>query len=376
MAEADAFSALVADIYDAVLDPQLWPGVLEQIARFVGGSAAGLLSKNAVSKAGDAHYHFGISDRYLRLYRETYWQFDPLVPLLFYDVGRVTKVSDYIPDSEFRDGRFYKEWVEPQGFVDSANVVLEKSAATCAILSVIRSAADGLIDEGARWRMQLITPHVRRAVLVGNAIDLRSAEAANLADTLDGIAAGMFLVDASGLIVHANAAGHALLSAGEILRAAGGRLVAGDAQTDQIFLDIFTAAGRGDAAVGTTGIAVPLTARDGAHHVAHVLPLTSGARRRAGTAYAAVAAIFVHKAVLATPSPPEVIAKTYSLTPSELRVLLAIVEVGGVPETAAALGVAETTVKFHLRRLFEKTGAKRQADLVKLVAGFGNPFAG
>ena len=54
----------------------------------------------------------------------------------------------------------------------------------------------------------------------------------------------------------------------------------------------------------------------------------------------------------------------YRLTPTELRVLLAIVDIGGVPEVAAALGVAVTTVKTHLGRLFEKTGVARQADLV------------
>jgi len=59
-----------------------------------------------------------------------------------------------------------------------------------------------------------------------------------------------------------------------------------------------------------------------------------------------------------------------------LRVLLAIVEIGGVPEVAEALGVAETTVKTHLGRLYQKTGAGRQADLVKLVAGFSNPLQG
>ena len=66
--------------------------------------------------------------------------------------------------------------------------------------------------------------------------------------------------------------------------------------------------------------------------------------------------------------------QAFSLTPTELRVLLAIVDVGGVPEVAAALGVADTTVKTHLGRLFEKTGAARQADLVKLVAGFSTPL--
>jgi hypothetical protein len=38
------------------------------------------------------------------------------------------------------------------------------------------------------------------------------------------------------------------------------------------------------------------------------------------------------------------------------------------------LGVAESTVRSHLGRLFEKTGAKRHADLVKLVAGFASPL--
>ena len=107
-----------------------------------------------------------------------------------------------------------------------------------------------------------------------------------------------------------------------------------------------------------------------------MLPLTSGARRRAGRTYTAAAALFVRKAALVVPSAFEVIGRTFKLTPTELRVLVAIVEVGGVPEVAAALGVAVTTVKTHLGRLFEKTGAMRQADLVKLVAGYATPLAG
>jgi DNA-binding CsgD family transcriptional regulator len=55
-------------------------------------------------------------------------------------------------------------------------------------------------------------------------------------------------------------------------------------------------------------------------------------------------------------------------------VLLAIVEVGGVPEVAETLGVAASTVKTHLGNLYGKTGTSRQADLVRLVAGFSNPL--
>ena len=173
-----------------------------------------------------------------------------------------------------------------------------------------------------------------------------------------------------------NASGHALLARGSVLRAAGGKLAASDAGAEQTLHGVFLAAGSGDARVGGRGIAVPLPASDGESYVAHVLPLTSGARRRAGTAYAAVAAVFVQKAALDTRSPLEAIAKRYKLTPSELRVLVGAVEVGGVRETAEALGLGVPTVKTHLNRLFAKTGTSRQAELVKLMAGFASPLEG
>ena len=66
---------------------------------------------------------------------------------------------------------------------------------------------------------------------------------------------------------------------------------------------------------------------------------------------------------------------TRNLTsPGEVRVLQAMMSVTGVSKTAAALGIAETTVKTHLQHLFAKTGVHRQADLVKLVAAHADPF--
>jgi DNA-binding CsgD family transcriptional regulator len=113
--------------------------------------------------------------------------------------------------------------------------------------------------------------------------------------------------------------------------------------------------------IDTNGIALPLAAVNGDTYVAHILPLTAGARRRAGASYGAAATVFVHKASLNAPSSPEVIAQSYNLTTTELRVLLSIVEVGGVPELAKVLGIAESTVKTHLKRLYAKIGARRQA---------------
>jgi DNA-binding CsgD family transcriptional regulator len=184
----------------------------------------------------------------------------------------------------------------------------------------------------------------------------------------------MFLVDRNGRIIHANASAHNMVADESVLHAPNGGLRTFDAQTNQTLLDIFTAASGGDAPIGVRGIAVPLTARNGQEHIAHVLPLTAGARRRAGVTYTAVAAVFVRKAGLDARSPFEAIAQRFGLTHAELRVLFSIIEVGAPSDVADVLGVSEGTIRTHLHRLFAKTQTSRQADLVKLVASFANPL--
>ena len=377
MDESERVSALIGDIYDTALEPVHWPEVLTQLADFIGGSAAAIFWKDAASKSGTVSYGIGIEPHYIRLYFEKYIKLDPATTGHFFaEIGEPMSTADLIPYDEFLETRFYQEWAIPQGLVDFVSCVLDKSVTGAALFGVFRHQRDGVVDEETRRRMRLIVPHVRRAVLIGRVIDAARVETASLTDALDGLAAGMFLVTAGGIIVHANAAGHIMLGKGDPLRIAGGRLAACEPQADQSLGAVFLSAGTGDAVVGKQVIALPLIAADGQRYVAHVLPLTSGRRRKTGAAYAAVAALFVHRAALETPSPPGIIAKAFRLTPTELRVLLAVVQVGGVPEVAEALGVAETTVKTHLARVFDKTGVHRQADLVKLVAGFASPLLG
>src|ERR1700682_3322614 len=377
MDQAEQPSQLIGEIYDAALDPSLWSGVVAKAGRFVGGSAAAIFSKSSVTGNGNVYYETGTDPYYRQLYCDKYVKLDPSTAGHFFaDIGHLIAVADLMPYREFLETPFYKERAHPEGQADCVSAVLDKSAASAALFGVFHHEGGGVVDDETRWRMRLVVPHIRRAVLIGRHIDVKSAEAAIFSDTLDGISAGICLVDAVGRIVHTNAACQAILDAGDFLSAIEGRIVANDAKIDLGFRALFAFAGSGNAATGPRGIALPLRAQDGSNHVAHVLPLTSGARRVAGVAYSATAALFICKVATETPPSPEIIARAYNLTPTELRVLLAIVGVGGVPEVAVALGVAASTVKTHLRRLFVKTGARRQADLVKIVAGYATPLIG
>jgi len=368
MHETGIFPDLIESIYDAGLQPALWNDVVVKVKEFVGGQACGLFSKDSISKFGVTHYYCGADPYYIQLYSETHAKFDPLSTLPPF--GQVAAIPDLVAYDEYRKGRFYQEWMKPQGCADAANVVLEKSSTKCPVLLTVL-VGKRMVDAEMRRRIALVVPHAHRALMINKAIEVKQSEAATFVDAMDGLSAGMFLVDAQGRIVHTNAAGQTMLSADDFLRSTCGQIAARDARVNQSLRDIFAASGGLTAA---SGGAFPLTAHDGTHYVVHVLPLKSVVRNERGPKLKAVAALFVRKAGLDSQSCGELLARTFELTPTELRVLLSIVEVGGVPETAHILGIAETTVKTHLHRVFSKTGTNRQADLVKLAAGFSNPL--
>jgi len=279
-----------------------------------------------------------------------------------------------MPYDQLCRSTIWREWSRPQGWIDGLQVNLEKRGSVMAAFSAARHESVGIIDAETRRRAQLLWPHLRRAVLIGKVIDFHKVEAAALADTLDGLVAGMILVDPRGRIAHANAAGRAMLSDAAVLCQVGDKLSAIDPIANAAIQDTLASLENGDRSLGTKGQAVPLASASGERYIAHILPLTSGARRKAKAAYSAVAALFVCKTEFDAPHPIDALATAFDLTPAELRVLTMIVQVGGVPEVAPILGVTEPTVKTHLQHIFEKTGTSRQADLVKLVARYMSPF--
>ena len=72
---------------------------------------------------------------------------------------------------------------------------------------------------------------------------------------------------------------------------------------------------------------------------------------------------------------PDIADPIELLTPRERECLRLVDRHLSSKQIARELGIAETTVKTHLTRVFGKTGLNRQADLVRLVAGFAGPLA-
>jgi DNA-binding CsgD family transcriptional regulator len=121
-----------------------------------------------------------------------------------------------------------------------------------------------------------------------------------------------------------------------------------------------------------SGIGIPTRLSDGEPCVIHVLPLKRGELRR-GLAPRATAAVFVTPANALPTMPRDALALLYDLTPAEARVFELICAGDTQTEIGQTLGIARSTVKTHLLRVFEKTGCGRQVDLETLAASLSLP---
>jgi DNA-binding CsgD family transcriptional regulator len=372
---AQAFQ-LTGDIYDAALDPGLWTEVLHQLSDFVGGPASTLISHDVAARTPRFHFIWGDNPEYSRTYEETYGRLNPTIPgLLMVKVGEVWSMDRLMPWDEFNQTRFYKEWVKPQNYGDIVGSLVERSGTVFTMVATSLDEAGSPASDAAKRRMELIVPHVRRAVAIGNVIDMSRIEADTLGDAVDALGAAVFLVRADGELRRANPRGGELVDGGGLLRLVDGRLSTVGERGGCHLGRVIAEASDGDRILGPCSAAVPLADRDGDRYVAYVLPLVAGQRRQAGAATGATAAVFVHKAEMSPVLPLEAVACQFGLSRAELRVLIGMIEIGPPAEVAPVLGLSEATVRTHLRRVFEKTGTSRQADLVKLVAGYANPIA-
>lgn len=240
-------------------------------------------------------------------------------------------------------------------------------------LSLGRHESAGPVTRREVDALTLMVPHLQRAVGISRLLELKAIRAAALTAVLDGLAAAVILVEGSMRITHANDAAQQLLEAGILIQVRSGRLRVPLRAADLVLaaaVTRVTCAGSSD--VASLGFDVPVRA-DGENYLLHVLAINPN-RGDSGKSQATLAAVFIAPNLRSRTKPINAIASLFGLTATESRVLEALASGLSNADIAERLAVRSSTVRTHLLHLFAKTGAHRQADLVRLVAAFELPL--
>lgn len=348
---------IVGAIYDCAANPELWPVTLGKI-RDLAGLAYVMIGYMDLSAEES-------SAKLLNL-KYSEWDavwFQRLVPhlatiphldrLFQQGIDAPWIQMEQMPETEFHQSDFYRNWVKPQRLRDALNTLFIDRRIAQGIMVMTRHEGQPLFGERERKLANLISPHIRRAIAINDVVDKDKLAQSLYRKVLDSLSVAVFVAGTGGKLVFANAKADALFSSGEILRLAGGKVIA--TRTDIVGTKFTAAIARGikgDQALGIAGIGVPLVSKSGERAAAYVLPIAgSDLRSQMGPGHVAV---FIARRGDQQPMVVEALRTLFDFTPMEARVAYAL-SLGDSPEDVAlALGNSVETVRSHLKSAYRK----------------------
>jgi DNA-binding CsgD family transcriptional regulator len=372
---AERISELIGCVYDCVLDPTKWRDALVRIGEEFDFASSVLAITPLPAGPHIINAHVGIDAEWLAVgdsYRAdgvALWGGPERVQQAPLDEPIVASQITEFATRE--SNRFFAEVLKPRGVIDGMMITIAAEPSLWAYAGFNRHQAHGYIGEGEIEGIRILAPHFRRAATISNLFDLKAIEAATFASTLDSFAFAIVLVDDRLAIVHANAAARTMLTANTPIRSNRGVLGL-PSPPAHAALERAVRLASDEAALGARGIGIPLRNGEGEPSVLHVLPLRRGEIARS-LAQRATAALFVTPATTPLRTPSDALAVLYDLTPAEVRVLELLTAGATQSAIGETLSIAPSTVKSHVLRLFDKTGCRRQIDLVRLAAKLSLP---
>jgi len=265
--------------------------------------------------------------------------------------------------------RYYREWVQPQGIVDAVAINYAREPGMVGTLAFGRHESAGDVTEAELGILRVLAPHFRRAASIGRLLDLRTLQAATFASALDALTTATVFLDRQLGVVYCNGAGERFLADRTVVALRPDGMTLRDPAAQEQLATAVAVATQNEARLGRRGIGIPVRRPHGEPLVIHLLPLTGGTARP-GLVTTAVAALFIAPSPRKAALPSDAIAALYDLTPAEARVAELLAEAMPLTAIGGTLGIAVSTVKTHLARVFEKTGCSRQVELVNLLQSF------
>lgn len=360
---------LIRSIYDAALDSQQWPSVLEALAYALGGHSALLRLVDYGHRQVGLFVTSGSDERYQLAYREHFIQLDPYRDILeSLPLGAVRSASQVASLPQRRKTEYFNDYELPQDKVYALGSTLHKGKDFHLQLGIHRGERAGDFGRHELDLLDLVLPHIARSVQIG----LLLGEAAfrqELAEAaLDDLRIGVILADAAAKPLYLNREAESLAAAGGRLKiGADGLRLHHPMDTVQLH-KLITAATLTTAGKGTAPGGVIHCACADCKETLQIWVTPVSRRNLPSDFFAPAACAAVFLALQGALNLPwRMAAAHFGLTPAEARLAVALADGLSVEEAAAQLTVAVHTARSQLKAIFAKTGVHRQSELVALL---------
>ncbi len=368
--DGQAFVSAVEAIYAAASSPARWPEALQVIAGCFDDVGAILIYQRDDGSYGSIASP-SLDGVKLEYDREEWWRHDIRFaragPLGYFARTDAITDRDIATPSELETLPFYRDFLRRHRLKWFGAVSISPEPQVAAALSIQRLDTKPPFSDEELATVALLGRHVENALRLGiRLINAESSQGA-LADVLARLGVGVFLLDAGGGVVFANAAAEQL--EGEGLRVVNGRLTVREPSGQEALRQALARAGGDDVTLSAPPqrVLVPGPA-EGGFLALHILPVRAAPGESVERLLADVSAIaVVTSAQPNQPPDPALVRDLFGLTLAEARIA-ALVGAGLAPRNASlTLGISEETARTTLKRVFAKIGVSRQSELTALL---------
>ena len=349
---------LIDRIYECSFVPELWPGILDELADLAdarGGLLFAVRDKVlnwTSSTVLNEVFHTYVQDEWFARCTRRVCLFSQNRPSFLVE-------HDFWTKDQLDDNPIYRDFFRPRGLGWSAGTGLAMPTGDNIVFSVERAYDRGPIKKEQVQKLNELRPHLARAALIAARLGLQSAKGAN--DALAAMGLPALILDEDGVVIEANALMADLPD--HVQWRAQDRIALTDTRANELLRAALPAL---DTPSKNAVHSFPLRGKDGlAAMVAHIVPI----RRSAHDIFARAYALLIVTPLTARRAPPvELLRSLFDLTVSESRVARGLATGESLDEIAASGGVARNTVRAQLRQVLEKTGCTRQAEVTALLS--------
>lgn len=371
--------SLIDDIYSAALDPSLWKGVVRRIVEAVGGVTGQLHSNSAIVLESLWAPH-GFGEEVMGQYAQYYHQHDEWT-LAADATGlracRAVTGEELVQFGNFKNSEFYNDFLKKFDFerivccyIDEGKRGDLPKTALCAY----RPPGSEPLDAGAIRLLNIVAPHVRRAVQLHWRINDLDHERASKTEVLEHLSVGVALVDDKLQVTYLNQAARSIINADCGLAIVDGELVASFVAEAAELSRSMGAAVRAvvclDRSFPRESMTVSRTTKGSPYRLTIIPVPVRGAFAIGRRNTAAI--VFISETPITLRAGVDVVARTYFLSPAESRLLQELVDGQPLKRAAATLEISVNTAHTQLSSIFRKTGTHRQIELNSLVISIAN----
>ncbi|MBV7528058.1 MULTISPECIES: helix-turn-helix transcriptional regulator [Pseudomonas] len=360
-------SNLLGLVYHGTLEPTPWASLLEALRQRFAASFFTLVLRNPDHERPGLIVNASVHGALLPGEPSYSEHFYSICPFLDWPPDQVASADQVLGTEAWLAHDFYRKYLHPLDLRDVLVANMRTAAGMHCALFACRDHASEAFTPAQINLIRLLLPHLQQAVDLHSAVDQLDAERQLYAATIDRLMVGTAILDENGRMMRCNRAAQRLFDSHDGLECKHDKLCAFANHENRTLQQAIQAVLK-QRPRGLDDLQVLTLSRPSGEMPLNLLlrPIAMNYQTHNSARRPAVV-VFIRDPADSPQASRDLLRSLFQLTRTETEVAMLVMDGQTLDETAEALGVSRNTVRAHLRGVFAKTGATRQAQLVKTL---------